>query len=81
MASFSAQQRRQLADSGAAMPDGSYPIRHRDDVDNAIKAVGRGSAPHAAIRAHIIKRAKAIGATGMLPPSWSGKTARQMMGR
>lgn len=81
MANFSAAQRRQLADSGAAMADGSYPIRNQADLDNAIQAIGRGSAPHADIRAHIVKRAKALGLTGALPASWSGpkRSARQMM--
>ena len=80
MATFSAAQRRQLADTGAALPDGSYPIRNRADLDNAIQAVGRGTAPHAAIRAHIVKRAKALGLTDALPASWSGRSARKMMG-
>ena len=81
MATFTAKQRRQLADSGAAMPDGSYPIRNGSDLDNAIDAIGRGSGSHAAIRAHIIQRAKALGLTAQLPAGWSAskKTARQMM--
>lgn len=83
MATFTAKQRRQLADSGAAMPDGSYPIRNGSDLDNAIHAIGRGSGSHAAIKAHIIQRAKALGLTSQLPADWnvSGKSARQMMSR
>jgi hypothetical protein len=80
MASFSAAQRRQLADSGAAMPDGSYPIRNRADLDNAVQSIGRGSGSHAAIRAHIVKRAKALNLTDALPASWSARRgARQLM--
>ena len=80
MADFSAAQRRQLAASGAAMADGSYPIRNRADLKDAVDAIGRGSAPHAEIRAHIVKRAKALGCTDALPASWSSKRgARQMM--
>lgn len=81
MATFSAADRRKLARSGAAMDDGSYPIRNRGDLQNAIHAVGRGSGSHAAIRAHIVKRAKALGCTDMLPADWSAgrKSARQMM--
>lgn len=81
MATFTAKQRRQLAASGAAMDDGSYPIRNGGDLDHAVKAIGRGSGSHAAIRAHIIKRAKALGLTSQLPADWNAgkKTARQMM--
>lgn len=81
MATFSAKQRRQLAASGAAMDDGSYPIRNASDLDNAIHAIGRGSGSHAAIKAHIVKRAKALGLTSRLPADWNvtGKSARQMM--
>jgi hypothetical protein len=77
MANFSAQQRRQLADSGAAMPDGSYPIRNAADLDNAIRAVGRGVGDHDAIQRHIIKRARALGLTDRLPDSWTSGGAMQ----
>ena len=52
------------------MPDGSYPIADSEDLDNAIHAVGRGGADHDAIRAHIIKRAKALGLTSRIPDNW-----------
>lgn len=51
------------------MPDGSYPIRNKQDLARAILAIGRASNP-AAVRAWIIKRARALAATGMLPGSW-----------
>jgi hypothetical protein len=82
MADVTAQQRRQFAKSGVAMPDGSYYIRNADDLDNAIGAVGRGSGSHAAIRAHIIKRANVLGLSNRIPADWtagSRKTARKMM--
>lgn len=82
MADVSADDRRRMAKSGVAMPDGSYYIRNRDDLDNAIKAVGRGSGSHDAIRRHIITRAKALGLTSMIPDNWTAggkKSARQMM--
>lgn len=75
MATFSADERRQLADSGAAMPDGSYPIRNRSDLENAIRAVGRGSGSHDEIRRHIIKRARALALTDLLPEDWSAEGA------
>jgi hypothetical protein len=60
-----------MADSGDAMPDGSYPIADAEDLDNAIKAVGRGNADHDAIRSHIIKRAKALGLSERIPDNWN----------
>lgn len=66
---FSAEQRRQLADEGKALPDGSYPIETRGDLANAIASFGRGGATPR-IKAHIIRRAKALGATDSLPEDW-----------
>ena len=63
--------RKKMAASGVAMPDGSYPIPDESHLKAAIHAVGRGSAPHASIRAHIVKRAKALGLTNLLPDSWT----------
>src|ERR1700761_4883177 len=37
--------------------DPSYPIEDEEDLDKAIRAVGRGGSDHDAIRKHIIKRA------------------------
>lgn len=69
---FTADERKKLAASGAAMSDGSYPIENKDDLDNAIHAVGRGkNNSHQKIRAHIIQRAKSLGATSMLPGDWN----------
>ncbi len=67
---FTAEQRRSAASSGDAMTGGRYPIENRSDLSNAIHAIGRGKGSHAKIRAHIISRAKALGATAMLPPDW-----------
>ncbi len=68
---FSAQQRRSAAQSGAAMPGGRYPIENTEDLGNAIRAVGRGSGDHAAIRRHIVARANALGATDQIPDNWN----------
>jgi HK97 family phage prohead protease len=51
--------------------DPSYPVADEDDLDKAIKAVGRGGADHDAIRKHIIKRAKALGLSAKIPDSWN----------
>lgn len=70
-ADLSAAGRRKAAVSGAAMPDGSYPITSKADLRKAIRAVGRGNADHSAIRKHIIKRAKALGLEAMVPSNWN----------
>ena len=63
--------RDRMAKSGQAMEDGSYPIADAEDLDNAIHAVGRGGADHDAIRAHIIKRAAALGLSSKIPDNWN----------
>lgn len=68
---FSDDERKKLADSGAALPNGSYPIENTSDLRNAVHAIGRGKAPHAQIKAHIIARAKALGAENELPDDWT----------
>ena len=76
MAEPNAVQLRKLAKLGYAMPDGSYYIRAgsvgASDLDNAIKAVGRGEpqSSHNAIRVHIMKRAKALGLSDKIPADW-----------
>ena len=70
-ADLSAAGRRKAAAAGAAMPDGSYPINTKADLRKAIRAVGRGGADHNKIRAHVIKRAKALGLEAMVPDNWN----------
>jgi len=57
---FSQGRRKKLAKSGAAMPDGSFPITNKEDLKNAKFLVGHSKHPSAA-RAHIRERAKALG--------------------
>lgn len=68
---YTADERKRMAEDGQAMPGGRYPIPDKGALEDAIHAVGRGKGSHAAIRAHIRSRAKALGATAMLPPNWS----------
>jgi hypothetical protein len=66
---FSSQEREKDAEAGVAMPDGSYPIRSAKDVENAVRDYNRsGQKPD--VKAHIIARAKAIGAESALPDDW-----------
>lgn len=74
MAEFTAEQRRNLAREGDAMPGGRFPIRNRSDLENAIRAVGRaegGEAGRAKVRRFIIKRARALGLTDLIPATWT----------
>lgn len=66
---FPAGERKKLAKEGHAMPDGSFPIKTKQDLKNAIRLAGRAKNASAA-RAHIKKRAKALGAEDMIPDSW-----------
>lgn len=67
--SFTEEQRKKMADKGEAMPDGSFPIANRQDLENAIRAYGRAKNKRAA-RRHIMKRARALGATDLIPEDW-----------
>ena len=67
---FTASMRRSEAKTGVAMRDGSFPIRNRQDLSNAKRAIGRAKpSKRPAVRAHIAARARALGvsqATGKL---------------
>lgn len=79
MATPTIEDRRKLAKSGVAMPDGSYYIRNAGELDDAISAVGRAT-PNAgesetarrnSVRRHIIRRARALNLTSKIPDSWN----------
>jgi ATP-dependent protease ClpP protease subunit len=72
--------RDRMAANGHAMPDGSYPIEDAEDLDNAIKAVGRGGADHDAIRRHVIKRAAALGESAQIPDDWNSDGSMKSSG-
>lgn len=63
------ESREKEAKAGTAMPDGSFPIVNKEDLGNAVKAFGRAKNKVKA-KAHIKKRAKALGAEEMLPKQW-----------
>lgn len=69
--------RKKLAAKGQAMSDGGtgsggrYPIRNAADLKKAIQAVGRTPADkRAAVKAHIKRRAAALGLSKLIPDSW-----------
>lgn len=72
----STAERDRLADQGAAMPDGSFPIANVSDLRNAIRAIGRAKDP-AAAKAHIKRRAKALGKENLIPDGWKTPAADQ----
>lgn len=67
-ASISQADRDMGAKDGSALPDGSYLIRNRTELRNAVNLRNHGNSPRKKIYAHIRKRAKALHAENMLPP-------------
>lgn len=70
MAEFKAALRKKLSQEGEALPDGSFPIRNKNDLKNAISSYGRSKDPEKT-KTWIKKRAKALGAEDLLPESWT----------
>ncbi|KAB2347342.1 hypothetical protein [Actinomadura rudentiformis] len=72
---YTADQLRDMLTKGHAIRNDngepSYPIGDAEDLQKAIKAVGRGGKDHDKIRAYIVRRAKALGKTGLLPDDWA----------
>lgn len=66
--SFSDDDRKKMA-GNEAMDDGSFPIKNVSDLKNAIQAVGRAK-DIAKAKAHIKKRAAALGAENLIPEGW-----------
>lgn len=63
--------REKAAEKGQALPDGSFPIRNIKDLKNAVQAYGRAKASKkAAVRKHIMKRAKALGRADLIPDTF-----------
>ena len=76
---FTEERRDEMAGSGQALPDGSYPIESEGDLKNAIQAFGRAK-DKAAAKRHIMKRAKTLGLTKLIPANWvaGGEKAIQL---
>ena len=69
MADLDTMERRKLAEEGKALPDGSFPIRNREDLQDAIQSYGRAKDKNEAKR-WIKRRAKELNAEGELPDDW-----------
>tara|TARA_Y100000389_G_C17461590_1_gene522154 strand:- start:1360 stop:1848 length:489 start_codon:yes stop_codon:yes gene_type:complete len=70
-AEFTQNQRERLAKKGHALKDGSFPIRNKSDLKNAIKTWGLAKKSNKAKAKKFIKlRAKQLNATELLPSTW-----------
>ena len=70
-AEFTQSQRERLAKKGHALDDGSFPIRNRSDLQNAIQSWGRAKKSHKAqVKKFIKMRAKQLGAMKDIPKNW-----------
>ena len=69
MAELDTEQRRRLAERGEALPDGSFPIRNREDLRDAIQSYGRAN-DKAEAKRWIKRRARELDAEDELPDNW-----------
>lgn len=75
-----ADEMRSLVNRGRAMPapeqdrPGRFPIRNREDLLKAIRAVGRttgGEDGRRKVRRYIMRRARELGLSSLIPGSWA----------
>jgi hypothetical protein len=74
MADMPTSERAAADRRGQAMPGGRFPVKNRGDLENAIRAVGRakgGEQGRQAVRRFILKRAKALNLTSLIPETWA----------
>lgn len=79
MAQMKADPLRKLVEQGKAMPanngPGRFPIRNQADLEKAIRAVGRvrpsTDEARAKVRLFIVKRARELNLTKMIPDTWN----------
>jgi hypothetical protein len=69
VAELDTEERRRLAERGKALPDGSYPIRNRRDLKDAIRSYGRAK-DKAEAKRWIKRGARALNAEDELPEDW-----------
>lgn len=69
MADLDIAERRKLAEQGKALPDGSFPIRNRKDLKDAIRSYGRAN-DRAEAKRWIKRRARELDAEDELPEDW-----------
>lgn len=69
---FTEEERKKLAEEGLALPDGSFPIRNKQDLKDAVKAIGLARS-YEKTKKWIIKRARELNSIDELPESWKVK--------
>jgi hypothetical protein len=73
---ISREKRQALAKKGYALPDGSYPITSVDSLKDSIQAYGRSKpGKRAAVRRHIMKRARSLDRYDLVPEKWKKSSA------
>ena len=78
LSKISEEERMALAKKGQALPDGSYPIRNEEDLKNAIHAFGRAKkSERAQVRKHIIKRARQLKSSDLIPEGWTSAASAE----
>jgi hypothetical protein len=77
---YSAEERRAAALNGQAMPDGSHVIENSADLARSFLSWAQSGKPEGELKRHILARARAIGAAGMLPESDFRGTAKFVLG-
>jgi hypothetical protein len=65
-----ADKRKEYADKGVAMPSGDFPIPDEGHLKSAIGHLANYDGDKAKAKAHIIKRARALKLTNLLPAEW-----------
>lgn len=75
---FTKEEREKLAKEGLALPDGSFPIRNKQDLRDAIAAIGLGR-NYQKTKKWIIKRARELDAVDMLPEKWKVKDSDESL--
>lgn len=66
---YSKSEREKLAKSGDALSDGSFPIKNKADLKNAIKSQPLSKNPDKA-KSFILKKAKELDSEDLLPKTW-----------
>lgn len=75
----SAAKRREYGKSGVAMPNGDFPIPDEGHLRSAVGRLGNYKGDKSAAKKHIIKRAKALGKTNLLPDDWGVVSKKNKM--
>lgn len=77
---FSHKERKDLAKKGEAMPNGKYPIRNSQDLEDAIRLVGASDMSEETVKNWIKKRAKELGLENELPEGWRDEEVEKAVG-